>query len=435
MGEKVLHLELEIADRDIVRFLEQFDGEERRSKALEALKVGVIAIQSASPTLDTRIVEEKFREVQARISTEVEQFREDLREKLECYFRTDGGAVPALFEKNFGEEGKISRILESWFGSEGGKLASLLDGRVGPESFLGRKMDPSNRDGLSSQVEKAVEDLLKQNSAQIRSAFSLDEEGSALSLLKRSLREEIEKLQNTIANHYAQITSALASERSRIAEAEKGTGKGRDFEEALYLPLTRMATALEDDPENVSNVKGLTNNDKVGDFVVKLGPCSRAPCRTIVFEAKKQQGYNMKRTIEELERARKNRGADIGIFVFCKGYEPPEAGDFCRTGNDFIVTVDEDMMEKGQRLLFLEAAYKVARTLIAARTREEEESSIDPEFIRSEIESIQMALRNASDIRTKVGTIRNSADAIEKTMSAFEEKLETHLGNISKAIP
>jgi flagellin-like hook-associated protein FlgL len=77
----------------------------------------------------------------------------------------------------------------------------------------------------------------------------------------------------------------------------------------------------------------------------------------------------------------------------------------------------------------------VARTLIAARTREEEESSIDPEFIRSEIESIQMALRNASDIRTKVGTIRNSADAIEKTMSAFEEKLETHLGNISKAIP
>jgi hypothetical protein len=89
MGEKVLHLELEIADRDIVRFLEQFDGEERRSKALEALKVGVIAIQSASPTLDTRIVEEKFREVQARISTEVEQFREDLRLKLECYFRTD----------------------------------------------------------------------------------------------------------------------------------------------------------------------------------------------------------------------------------------------------------------------------------------------------------------------------------------------------------
>lgn len=435
MGEEILHLELEISDREVVRFLEQFEEEERKTKALEALKVGVIAIRSASPTLDTRIVEEQFREVQSRISTEVEQFREDLREKLECYFRTDGGTIPSLFEKNFGEEGKIARILESYFSSEGGKLASLLDGRVGPESFLGRKMDPDNREGLASQVEKAVDDLLKQNAAQIRSAFSLDEEGSALSLLKRSLREEIDKLQNTVANHYAQISSALASQRARIAEAEKGTGKGRDFEDALYLPLAGMASALDDEPENVSNVKGLINNDKVGDFLVKLGPCSRAPGRSIVFEAKKQQGYNMKKTIDELERARKNRGADVGVFVFCKGYEPIEAGDFCRTGNDFIVTVDEEMMEKGERLLFLEAAYKVARTIIAARTSEEEKSAIDPEFIRSEIESIQMAMRGASDIRTKVGTIRNSADAIEKTMDSFEERLETHLGNIWGVIP
>ncbi|MDO9509342.1 MAG: hypothetical protein Q7I97_08425 [Thermovirgaceae bacterium] len=435
MEENLLRLELEITDRNVIDFLFQFPDDARPSKAIEALKVGVIAIRSASPTLDTRVVEEKFREVQSQIAGDVEEFREELKNRLEQYFRSEGGTVPAFIEKHFGEDGRISRILESYFGAERGKLVSLLEGQVGPESFLGRRMDPSNREGLVSQVEKTVEELLKQNANQMRSTFSLDDEGSALSLLKRSLREEIEKLQATVNQHYAQIRETLASEKSRLAEAEKGTGKGRDFEEAIYFPLAEMAVAMDDQPENVSDVKGLVNNDKVGDFVVRLGGSSRAPGRGIVFEAKKQQGYNMKKTLEEIDRAKKNRGADIGIFVFCKGYEPREAGDFHRTGNDFIVTVDEQQLEKGQRLLFLEAAYKVARMLITSRAREEEERAIDPEYIRTEIDNIQLAMRGASEVKIKVGTIRNSADAIEKVMAVFEEKLERHLENIKEHLP
>ena len=434
MERKTLRLEIEITDEDVIRFLEQFREEERSSRALEALKVGVIAIRSASPTLDTAVVEEKFREVRSLIESDVQAFRDELRERLENYFRAEGGVVPAFIEKHFGEDGKISRILGSYFDSEAGKVAILLDRRVGPESFLARKMDPENREGLVCQVEKAVEELLRQNAAQIRSTFSLDDESSAISILKRSMREEIERLHSTVVDHYTRIAAALASERARLAEAEKGTGKGREFEQALYVPLAGMAVAMEDEPENVSGVKGLMNNDKVGDFVVRLGQCSRAPGRVIVFEAKKQQGYNMKRTLEELERAKKNRGADIGIFVFCKGYEPLEAGDFCRVGNDLVVTVEEEMMETGQRLIFLEAAYKVARTLIAARAKEEEHA-IDPEFIRLEIESIQMAMKGVSEIRTKAGTIRNSVEAIEKAVDALMEKLETHLGNIWREMP
>ena len=435
MEERVIRLDLEITDGNVIDFLCQFPENERPSKAIEALKVGVIAIRSASPTLDTKVVEEKFRDVQSRIAGDVEEFREELKNRLEQYFRSEGGTVPAFVEKHFGEDGRISRILESYFGAEKGKLVSLLEGQVGPESFLGRRMDPSNREGLVSQVEKAVEDLLRQNNLQIRSTFSLDDEGSSLSLLKRSLREEIEKLQVTVNNHYAQIREALASERSRLAEAEKGTRKGRDFEETLYMRLALISTALEDIPENVSSAKGLVNSDKVGDYIVTLGDCSRAPGRKIVFEAKKQHGYNLRKTIDELDRAKKNRGADMGIFVFCKGYEPIEAGDFHRAGNDFIVTADEENMEKGERLLFLEAAYKVSRMLLAAKAREKAQLSIDPGFIRAEIESIEAALKNTSDISTKVTTIRNSADAIEKSVLIFAEKLEVHIENIRSHIP
>lgn len=94
MERKTLRLEIEITDEDVIRFLEQFREEERSSRALEALKVGVIAIRSASPTLDTAVVEEKFREVRSLIESDVQVFRDELRERLENYFRTEGALSP-----------------------------------------------------------------------------------------------------------------------------------------------------------------------------------------------------------------------------------------------------------------------------------------------------------------------------------------------------
>ena len=52
-----VQLDLVITDPTVVKYLSQFDEPDRTEHALEALKVGVIAIQSASPTLDARVVD------------------------------------------------------------------------------------------------------------------------------------------------------------------------------------------------------------------------------------------------------------------------------------------------------------------------------------------------------------------------------------------
>ncbi len=430
-----LILSLEISDPLIQEFLLQFPEDVREQKALEALKVGVIAIQSASPSLDTRIVEEKFREVEGDIRENVDAFKDELKVRLEQYFKTEGGSVPAFIEKHFGENGQISRILDAYFSYEKGRLVNIMEGQVGPNSFIGRQMDPNNREGLISQVEKAVEEILKGSSSQILSSFSLDDETSALSRLKRSVREEIEKLQKITVEHYSEIRGILEKEKGRAEEAVKGTSKGREFEDSLYEYLARTAGAMEDISENCAGAKGLVAYEKVGDYTVTLGETSRAPGKKIVFEAKKAANYNMKKTLDELDRAKRNRGAEIGIFLFCKGCEPLEAGDFYRTGNDFIVTVDEDKLESSETLLFLEAAYKIARTLIVTKAREEEEEAIDTEYIRSEMENIMLAMKNASDIYTKANTIRNSADSIEKTLNKVIGKIEENLENIRDHLP
>ena len=56
-------LTLNIMDVNTINYLGQFEDDEIDFKALEALKIGVIAIQSATPTIDTNVVRERFGEL------------------------------------------------------------------------------------------------------------------------------------------------------------------------------------------------------------------------------------------------------------------------------------------------------------------------------------------------------------------------------------
>ena len=50
-------LNLEVTDPGSIHYLGQFNDDEINNRALEAVKIGIIAIQSATPVIDTRIVE------------------------------------------------------------------------------------------------------------------------------------------------------------------------------------------------------------------------------------------------------------------------------------------------------------------------------------------------------------------------------------------
>lgn len=66
--QEPFYIELCVQDPIIIEYLIGFNESLREEKALEALRIGVIAIQSASPTLDTNIVEQKFKEVENNIN-------------------------------------------------------------------------------------------------------------------------------------------------------------------------------------------------------------------------------------------------------------------------------------------------------------------------------------------------------------------------------
>ncbi len=59
-GRAAIRLNLEVRDHSVIDYLARFEEEDRLERALDALKVGVIALRSASPTLDAEVVARQF---------------------------------------------------------------------------------------------------------------------------------------------------------------------------------------------------------------------------------------------------------------------------------------------------------------------------------------------------------------------------------------
>jgi hypothetical protein len=433
-SENVVRLELTISDPIVTKYLVAFVEPIRQDKAIEALRVGVIAIQSASPTLDTKIVEEKFREIENSIETCLSDFETDIKSKLEDYFKMGSGSVPRSLETLFGNNGTLTHLLNEYFGADAGRVLRLLQDQVGPSSPFARSLDPNNKESVVSRLQDTVKNHIETEAEKIVKQFSLDIEGSALSRLNALVTDKVSKIEDSNNRFFTELKEALGIKAGKATEAEKGTEKGREFETILYNYVAQVARSLGDSTDNVRSVAGSIERCKTGDYVITLSELSAAPGQRIVVEAKKMQGYKLKEAIAELKEAKENRDAVVGILVFAKGYEPPELGDFLRVGSDFFVTVDEKCVDRNEPLLYFDAAYKVLRALIVTAARKEEKKELNIEEIRNELESIIVLVARLSELSTKARTISSNSKFIEELVDELKEEIEPRLSQVLKLL-
>lgn len=433
-NQNTLHLDLTVADQTVVKYLSGFDEPLRHEKAIEAMKVGIIAIQSASPTLDTKIVEEKFREVAKDIDTCISDFETDIKTKLEEYFKTGSGSVPRSLETLFGDKGALTQSLNQYFAADTGKVIKLLQEQIGASSPFARSLDPNNKESVISRLQDAVKNHVETEAKKIVEQFSLDKEDSALSRLNALVADKIGSIDASNNKFFNELKEALGVKAGKALEAEKGTEKGREFEIALYDYVAKLGRSLGDSTENVRSLVGSIERCKVGDYVISLGEQTAAPGQKIVIEAKKSQAYKLKDAIAELAEAKENREASVGILAFAKGCEPPEVGDFLRVGSDFFITVDEGCLNDGIPLLYLDAAYKVLRALIVTTARKEEKKELNIDQIRNEIESVIAQVSRLSEISTKAKTISTNSKFIEETVADLKADIDPRLTQILKML-
>lgn len=417
-----LELRLVINDRNALSYLAQFDDEDVQcDKALEALKVGVIAIQSASPTLDTQVVQAKFAEVESRLKDQMGDFQKRVTEDLRRYFAENDGILPRSIDGAFGERGAVTRTLQAFFDPTEGKLCRLMQTQIGPQSVFGKAIDPQNKQGVIALIEARVQELVEAKLDEVLQQFSLDEDGSAMCRLKSML-----------SDFFGQLNQSLGIKAATAAESRRGHVKGILFEEDLYSVFAELGKELGDDTDLVRGTSGSCRNKK-GDYLATLGDTSGAPGLRIVVEVK-DQALRLKDAIDELKQAKENREAAVGIFVFARGTEPLEVGDFRRIGEDFYVTVDKEELEAGRPPMFLESAYKVARALAVAATRRDAAGEIDVQLVQDQIDAIHSWSDRISDMATKARTIQNSGKLIEQCANDLRADLDCRVTAALRAL-
>jgi hypothetical protein len=415
-GTPGMELTLRITDPIVVAYFGRFEGDERIDKAQTALRFGVIAMQSASPTLDTQIVQEKFADMEQELREQVVHFVKELA----IYLKDKDGVLPRSLEAVFGDQGKLAQHFGRFFDPAEGKLVGLIDSRIGPASPFGKSLDPKNKEGILSLIEKTVRDQVDKKLDELLGELSLDEKDSAMY-----------RIHEMLAGKLGEIKEAIGIQKGEQKEAQRGHVKGFSFQEDLYDHLAEWGRELGDETEFVANTPNRGSKD--GDHVITLGETSGAPGLRLVVEVK-DQPLKCRKAVEELQDAKANRRASIGIFVYAKGCEPPEVGDFKKIGDDFFCTVNKDALQSGGSLLFFESAYKIARAVGILQARRETAGKLDVEKIQAHIEAMVKGVQRLAELAKKARSVKKHGDDMENELTALQNDLARELQEIMQQL-
>jgi len=386
----------------------------------------------------------------------------DLASVLQSHVGGDNSAIARTLAKHFGETSPVFRLLdpkqkngliaslESVLGDaladqrnqivrefslddQGSALSRLVreitdqQGRLraGFAEDVGRLQEQLSLDHegsalsrLVSQVEKAQRGIVEQ--------FSLDTETSALSRIKRELTASIDDLgtqQATFQSHVLDFLARLEERKRNFASAPQ---HGHDFEAAMVNRVRALAEGAGD----LFAATGLTTGEiracKKGDAVVTVGPGRPGAGRSIVFEAKEDASFTDQRAIAEITEARKNRAAEVGVFVFSRVSSPDMKG-FRRIGDDLLVVWDRE--DPGSAVL-LEAAYAVATALLASADARSLDLEVDLDAMDTSILDIEKQVNRMQGIRDKCESIRNAANHIDEEARKIGDNLGREVGRL-----
>ncbi|MFM7539724.1 MAG: hypothetical protein ACKO9Z_08700 [Planctomycetota bacterium] len=279
--------------------------------------------------------------------------------------------------------------------------------------------------------------LLGTTNKNINDSLSLDLETSPLSRLRREILLVIEGMNKTNNEFQEQVRLSLEAMKVRKAESARSTTHGLDFQDAVGLFIRQESQRLGDMFEATKDTVGKVSRCKVGDHVVTLGEESAAPGARIVYESKQDKSYTQKDALAELQKARENREAQVGVFVFSRRSAPDGMEPLTRMGKDLIAIWDA---EDTQSDLALKMAISLAR-MITVRERmmndaltaniTEMQGSIDAMIremaVLDEIMKLAKAAEtNTSKIATKAEKLKKKVnDAItdlQKNMKHLETK-------------
>lgn len=316
-------------------------------------------------------------------------------------------------------------------------LSRLVRSMEKYQKDITKEFDMSNQDSALSRFDS----MLQHTNQTIAANLTLDNESSSLSRLRKEMLSILEEHKRTSTQFQEQVKVAMAQMASVRRETDKSPKKGINFEDALARLLSAACTSKTGGGDFVTQTTatvGLIKNCKIGDVVVELGPESVAPGAKIVFEAKNERGFDSRKQMDEIEIAKKNRAAQIGVFVVAKGStaNADELNSFTRHGNNLFVQWDaEDHVTD----VFVLAALSAARALCVRQSKLDASSNTgltgkDLDKLDKCLVDIEKHATNMDEIEKLSKTIENANLKILKRVDLDRTAILNRLKDIEPII-
>ena len=338
-----------------------------------------------------------------------------------------GGALSRLVEELGTQHGKLTDNLqvqidgvvkEFSLDEENSALSRLVKNVEGAQRTITREFSLDNEASALSRLKG----MLESTQQAIDDNLTLDSDDSALSRLRKEVLDILAAHRETNQSFQEEVKLTLSKMVVQRDEAARSTTHGLVFEDVVCEFLSREALKLGDMPERTGATTGLIKNRKVGDCVVDLGPESAAPGARIVIEAKEEGQYSIVRAREEIDEARRNRGAQVGLFVFSSSHSPAELQNapLLRFGNDvFVLWNPEDPATD----LFLKTAFTLVRALCVRTAQHRDTETADFRAIDEAICEIEKRTESLNEIETSARTIQTGSEKILKRVELCRKAL------------
>jgi hypothetical protein len=415
-GDAVVIDNLVVEDRTLVELVER-----RLEREIGALETVTDALEIGARVLDR---EATSAEVDA-IRHELERASAEAEHAFAERARTIGESLEKQFERFLGEDGgAMSKVLDA----HSDELAELV-----AKHFSGERSTAVQHE-VQQLVAKALadsrQDLLRQFSAEDGHNPLADFKAAVVREVKRS-GETHDKLIEKIAQLEGEVRrlhDATEAEAELAAERERGTSKGRAFEQHAFELIEAMAAARGDVAHHVGDERSASGG-KRGDIVIEVDAATGPSKGRIAIEAKDEK-LSKNRAWEILNSALRERDAAFAMLVVASDEKIPSGREPLHEyeGNKMIVTLDKESLDPRP----LELAYRYARCRCLMAV--ERELQIDAAGVRDAAQEALSALKDAQRIRASLTGASNSVTSARQALDAMVQRVETSLARVESLI-
>jgi hypothetical protein len=411
-GDEVFIDGLAVSDRTLVELIER-----RLEREIAADETVTDALAIGARVLDREAT-----------GAEVEAVRHELKHAAAEAERSFADRARTI------EEGLVKQF-ERFLGEDGGAMSTLLDSQADEfTELVTRHFGLDRNTAVQHQVKELVAKALSDSRQDLLRQFSAQDGHNPLADFKTAVVHEVkrtsaahERLIEKIAQlegEVKRLRDAGEAEADLAAERERGTGKGREFEQHAFELIEQMAGARGDVAHHVGDERAASGGKK-GDIVIEIDAASGASKGRIAIDAKDEK-LSKNSAWAVLNAALEGRDAGFAILLVASDEKVPAGRQQLHEyeGNKMIVALDKATMDPAA----LELAYRYARCrcLMAA----ERDLALDAAGVRDAAQEALSALKDAQKIRSSLTGASKGVEAARGTLDAMVTRVETSLARV-----